>query len=186
MDNSLKTKEKPTGSGGLTPPAKHKPKTFPIGKELKTKDLRQTAAERGKRDRIQTTQTRTRIAAAKGRVKPLARLLRCATALRVTAPLGCGSGVWYGRKVPFGPSTRPEPHLSPREQRVSPDRPAAVQSAKRRSVPLTARTNLELSRARGKGGGCRRDWTNGLLALVNRTARHFRNIFAAAILALRL
>ena len=26
-----------------------------------------------------------------GRVKPLARLLRCATALRVTAPLGCGS-----------------------------------------------------------------------------------------------
>ena len=25
------------------------------------------------------------------RVKPLARLLRCATALRVTAPLGCGS-----------------------------------------------------------------------------------------------
>ena len=32
-----------------------------------------------------------RIASAKGRVKPLARLLRCATALRVTAPLGCGS-----------------------------------------------------------------------------------------------
>ena len=73
----------------------------------------------------------------------------------------------------------------PREQRVSPDRPAAVQGAKRRSVPLTARTDLESSRARGKGVGCRRDWTNGLLALVNRTARHFRNIFAAAILALR-
>ena len=33
----------------------------------------------------------TRIAAAKGRVKPPARLLRYATALRVTAPLGCGS-----------------------------------------------------------------------------------------------
>ena len=49
-----------------------------------------------------------RIAYAERRVKPLARLLRCATALRVTAPLGCGSGGWYGRKVPFGPSTRPE------------------------------------------------------------------------------
>ena len=49
-----------------------------------------------------------RIAAAERRVKPLTRLLRYATALRVTAPLGCGSGVWYGRKVPFGPSTRPE------------------------------------------------------------------------------
>ena len=34
---------------------------------------------------------KTRIASAKGRVKPLARLLRCATALRVTAPLGYGS-----------------------------------------------------------------------------------------------
>ena len=31
------------------------------------------------------------IASAERRVKPLARLLRCATALRVTAPLGCGS-----------------------------------------------------------------------------------------------
>ena len=32
-----------------------------------------------------------RIAYAERRVKPLARLLRCATALRVTAPHGCGS-----------------------------------------------------------------------------------------------
>ena len=32
-----------------------------------------------------------RIASAERRVKPLARLLRYATALRVTAPLGCGS-----------------------------------------------------------------------------------------------
>ena len=32
-----------------------------------------------------------RIAVAEGRVKPLTRLLRCATALRVTAPLGYGS-----------------------------------------------------------------------------------------------
>ena len=63
------------------------------------------------------------IAYAERRVKPLARLLRCATALRVTAPLGCGSRrSWYDRKVPFGPnmSTRPEPTtpLSPRKQRV--------------------------------------------------------------------
>ena len=79
----------------------------------------------------------------------------------------------------------PKPPFFPREQRVSPDRPAAVQGAKRRSEPLTARTDLESSRARGKGVGCRRDWTNGLLALVNQAARHFRNIFAAAILALR-
>ena len=44
-----------------------------------------------------------RIAYAERRVKPLARLLRCATALRVTAPLGYGSGGWYDRKVPFRP-----------------------------------------------------------------------------------
>ena len=50
-----------------------------------------------------------------------------------------------------GSSARPEIPLFPREQRVSPDRPGAVQGAKRRSVPLTARTDLELSRARGKG-----------------------------------
>ena len=39
----------------------------------------------------------------------------------------------------------------PREQRVSPDRPAAVQGAKRRSAPLTARTDLESCSTRGKG-----------------------------------
>ena len=54
MDNSLKTKEKPPERGGLAPPAKGKTKTFLIGKELKTKDLRQTAAERGKRDNNKT------------------------------------------------------------------------------------------------------------------------------------
>ena len=48
MDNSLKTKI--TGKRGLTPPAKGKTKTFLIGKELKTKDLHHTAAERGKRN----------------------------------------------------------------------------------------------------------------------------------------
>ena len=36
-------------------------------------------------------QAESEIASAEGRVKPLARLLRCATALRVTAPLGYGS-----------------------------------------------------------------------------------------------
>ena len=41
------------------------------------------------------------------RPKPLTRLLRYATALRVTAPLGCGSDSWYGRKVPFGASAAP-------------------------------------------------------------------------------
>ena len=41
--------------------------------------------------------------------------------------------------------------------------PQALQGAKRRSEPLTARTDLESSRAREKGVvGCRRDWTNGL------------------------
>ena len=49
-----------------------------------------------------TVQAESEIAYAERRVKPLARLLRCATALRVTAPLGCGSDSWYGRKVPFG------------------------------------------------------------------------------------
>ena len=52
-------------------------------------------------------------------------------------------------RFPFCPSTRPP--LSPREQRVSPDRPAAVQGAKRRSEPLTARTDLESSVARERG-----------------------------------
>ena len=50
MDNSLKNKRETTGRGGLTPPAKGKTKTFLIGKELKKKDLLQTAAERGKQD----------------------------------------------------------------------------------------------------------------------------------------
>ena len=36
-------------------------------------------------------QAESEIAYAERRVKPLTRLLRCATALRVTAPLGCGS-----------------------------------------------------------------------------------------------
>ena len=51
-------------------------------------------------------QAESEIAAAERRVKPLARLLRCATALRVTAPLGCGSGGWYGQKGTFRPGKR--------------------------------------------------------------------------------
>ena len=64
-----------------------KTKTFLIGKDLSTNDLQHTAAERGNR----TDNPKPRIVSAKGRVKPPARLLRCATALRVTAPLGYGS-----------------------------------------------------------------------------------------------
>ena len=54
-------------------------------------------------------------------------------------------------RFPFGPSTRPEIPLFPREQRVSPDRSGAVQGAKRRSEPLTARTDLESCEARERG-----------------------------------
>ena len=53
MDNSLKTKEKPP-KRRADAPRKGKTKTFLIGKELKTKDLRQTAAKSGKRTRQQT------------------------------------------------------------------------------------------------------------------------------------
>ena len=38
-------------------------------------------------DKSTGSKNQTRIASAKGRVKPLTRLLRCATAVRVTAPL---------------------------------------------------------------------------------------------------
>ena len=54
-------------------------------------------------------QSESEIAYAERRVKPLTRLLRCATALRVTAPLGCGSDGWYGRKGTFpAQQARPE------------------------------------------------------------------------------
>ena len=82
MDNSLKTKRETTGSkGGLTPPAKHKTKTFLIGKELKTNALHHTAAERASGPTTKPNpkpESKPWIASAKGRVKPLARLLRCA------------------------------------------------------------------------------------------------------------
>ena len=54
MDNSLKTKEKtPARERANAPPLKGKPKTFLIGKELKTKYLHHTPAERGKTERQQ-------------------------------------------------------------------------------------------------------------------------------------
>ena len=90
VDNSLKTKEKPPEEGGANAPHKSQTKPFLIGKRLKTKDLLQIAADRASGTRHQNQDQNPRIASAKRRVKPLARLLRCATALRVTAPLGCG------------------------------------------------------------------------------------------------
>ena len=52
--------------------------------------------------------------------QPLARLLRCATALRVTAPLGYGSDGWYGRKVLFGfaPNMNPPRLLESSEEGI--------------------------------------------------------------------
>ena len=71
MDNSLKKKQPP--KRGTRP--SRKTKTFLIGKELKTNNLLKTATER-----VNATTTKPnpkpRIASAKGRVKPLARLLR--------------------------------------------------------------------------------------------------------------
>ena len=111
MDNSLKTKEKTPEAGGGAPAAKGKTKTFLIGKELKTNTLRHTAAERASGPGNQNQNQNTRIAYAERASQAATRLLRFATALRVTAPLGCGSDSWYGRKVPFGPSERPGDRL---------------------------------------------------------------------------
>ena len=107
---------------------KPKIKPFLIGNELKTKDLRQTAVGRA-RGSPQNQNQNPRIAYAERRVKPLARLLRCATALRVTAPLGCGSrSPGMPERFPFGPSTRPEPPLFPHKQsslRIGPEQSGA-------------------------------------------------------------
>ena len=165
---------------------------------LKTKYLHHTAAERASGPTTKST-PKTRInppdSLRRGASQAATRLLRFATALRVTAPLGYGSRrlVWPKGSLSARPHG-PTPPFSPREQYVSPGRPAAVQGAKRRSVPLTARTYLESCEARERGSAVEgigqtgfedaRELRNGM-ALVNRTARHFRNIFAAAILALR-
>ena len=90
---------------------KTKTKTFLIGKRLKTKDLRHTAARTGKRTDNKTQPMRKAApdSLRAGAGQAATRLLHCATALRVTAPLGCGSRrlVWP-KGSPFGPSTRPE------------------------------------------------------------------------------
>ena len=51
----------------------------------------QISARNSVRPVCKPVQAESEIAFAERRVKPLTRLLRCATALRVTAPLGCGS-----------------------------------------------------------------------------------------------
>ena len=52
---------------------------------------------------------------------------------------------------PKQPDNQAHPPPFPRKQPSPSDRPAAVQGAKRRSVPLTARTDLESCSTRGKG-----------------------------------
>ena len=74
MDNSLKTKEKPRKRGANAPPAKGKTKTFLIDKELKTNDLRHTAADRASgsatKPQLKTPDSRSR-----GASQAAARLL---------------------------------------------------------------------------------------------------------------
>ena len=111
MDNSLKTKEKTPKRGANRPPKKDKIKTFLIDKELKTNDLHYTAAGRASEPTTKPNpkpESPPRIASAKGQVKPLARLLRCATALRVTAPLGYGSRRLVWPKGSLSARLRPE------------------------------------------------------------------------------
>ena len=93
-----------------------------------------------------------RIASAAGRVKPLrgsyAALRPCAG--DSTPLLWLKALVWpKGSFRPGKPG--PNPPFFPRKQRSPSDRPGAVQGAKRRSEPLTARTDLESLQARGKG-----------------------------------
>ena len=76
------------------------------------------------------------------------RLLRSATALRVTLPQRCGSGGWYGRKVLFRPVNTAQNPLSPRKQGVS---RIGTERSRARSGPLTARTDLESGIVRDEG-----------------------------------
>ena len=80
MDNSLKKNGQ-----------KRQNQTLPYRQRTENKRLTANRGEALKRIAPQNQNQNPRIAYAKGRVKPLARLLRCATALRVTAPHGCGS-----------------------------------------------------------------------------------------------
>ena len=97
----------------MRPPDEQEPDTRPTRPDERARD----------REVCKPVQAESEIAYAKGRVKPLARLLRCATALRVTAPLDCATALrvtpplglrlkasGMAERFPFGPSTRPEIH----------------------------------------------------------------------------
>ena len=61
-------------------------------------------------------------------------------------------GIRPGKHGPEKPDNQAHPSPFPRKQPRLPDRPAAVQGAKRRSEPLTARTDLQSSVASGSTG----------------------------------
>ena len=82
------------------------------------------------------------VAYAPGRVKPLRGSY---AALRLKAL------VWPKGSLPARGRPETTTPLFPRKQLSPSDRPAAVQGAKRRSETLTARTDLESSKAREKG-----------------------------------
>ena len=89
-----------------------------------------------------------------------------------TLPSATAQGGWYDRKVPFRPVHTARTHNPPFpcKQRLLSDRPGAVQGAKRRSGPLTARTDLESSGARGKAIVVRQlAQTNGFATIRPRT-----------------
>ena len=88
---------------------KRQNQALPYRQRIENKRLTANRGAAGKRIAPQNQNQNPRIAYAERRVKPLARLLRYATALRVTAPLGCGSRrPGMPERFPFGPSTRPE------------------------------------------------------------------------------
>ena len=69
-----------------------RPDSWPwLNPERREGDYTRFSARNVVRPVYKPVQAESEIASAERRVKPLARLLRCATALRVTAPLGCGS-----------------------------------------------------------------------------------------------
>ena len=79
MDNSLKQKRNHRKRGANAPLAKVETKAFLIGKELKKNALHHTTAEGASGPTTKPNpkpESKPRIAYAKGRGKPLARLLR--------------------------------------------------------------------------------------------------------------
>ena len=78
----------------------------------------------GQADPAPKPESKPRIASAKRRVKPPARLLRCATALRVTTPLGCGSRrpVWPKGSFRRVRTARPPPFLAFKDSWTGPHR----------------------------------------------------------------